>query len=182
MKRANSRSRGVPPVAVDAQGLHVDALLVHRPKPLRPQSAVASSAHALNSSSLDDVGRRDGAMTVAVYHANALATNRHLTPIPALALEAGRERARSRRRKRPPRLHSRVDEVSSSPHQASNRRWAAREQPYGSVQLTACTSMKNIVEAPARRISPGQFGLGRLQRSDQDCTAGFVAAPACTLV
>ena len=71
----------IPPVTVDAERLHVDALLIHELQALRSQHVVATAtAQPLQRRSLDDVRDRNDAVGMGVYHANPPVAEHHLTP------------------------------------------------------------------------------------------------------
>ena len=69
----------VPPIAVDAERLQVDALLVHRLQTRRSENAVAPTAAARvrQLRAFDDVSHVNDAVTVHVDHFDALASDHH---------------------------------------------------------------------------------------------------------
>ena len=102
--------RGVPPVAVDAQRLDVDALLIHYLQPRRSEHAAAATAASTGVPELrpfDDLGDVDDAVTVDVDHLHAFPADRHLTARRrSLQVDAGG------------RACHRGDELSTSWHKA----------------------------------------------------------------
>ena len=80
---ARSRSAAYHQKPIDADGLHVDALLIHQREPLRPDHLVAGAAAgvACERRALDDLGDlRNHAVAVHVDDAHALAADRDLAP------------------------------------------------------------------------------------------------------
>ena len=79
----------VPPVAIDAQRLDIDALLIHELQTLRAEDVVpATASHAGQRRALDDVLHRDDAVRVHVDHPDAAAAHHHLASC-GLSLKRG---------------------------------------------------------------------------------------------